>query len=70
MWVTPNIQFQNIQTLLDNEKKKKEGIVSIFSTSPILPLDVKLDTQYKEIKSHTIQISRTLTTKKNISKPN
>lgn len=68
MWVTPNIQFQYTQTLLDNEKK--EGIVPIFSTSPILPLDLKLDAQYKEIKSHTIQISKTLTSKKNICKPN
>lgn len=49
---------------------KKEGIFPIFSTSPILPLDLKLDTQYKDVKSHTIQISRTLTSKKDICKPN
>ena len=41
-----------------------------YSTRPILTLDPKLDTENKKIKLHTIQISRTLTSKKNISKPN
>lgn len=50
--------------------KIKRGNSSNFFYKPNITLDLKLDTQYKEIKSHTIQISRTLTSKKNICKPN
>lgn len=52
------------------EKRKKREYTQIFPTRPVLTLDPRLNTQYKKIKLHTIQISRTLTSKKSICKPN
>lgn len=60
-------QIFNPKYIKSFRQQKKWEYSQTYSTRPILTLDPKLDTEYKKIKLHTIQISSTLTIQRTLA---